>query len=194
MENNVNNDLINAAAGINVGNSASNPNLTAGPIVGAFGNNGGLYSKPDASVSQATNEGDMEPKSTQPTPGNPIPVKEMKAPVQKITLEIEKGEADEFKLFQAQRKAAKEAQTANDAKPKEDPKVTRHNNLVKQYGEGYIVATKEGTNQQQIFTRQSWEILGANANIEKWRQVVKTPPEVAAMQGNQFTGIPGTNI
>lgn len=55
-----------------------------------------------------------------------------------------------------------------------------HASLVKKYGEGYVKA-KKGT-LEQVFTALTWQRMNGNNNQDGWRQVVQTPPEVAALQ------------
>lgn len=55
-----------------------------------------------------------------------------------------------------------------------------HAALVKKYGEGYVKAKKG--NQEQVFTAITWQRMNGNSNQDGWRQVVNTPPEVAALK------------
>jgi hypothetical protein len=55
-----------------------------------------------------------------------------------------------------------------------------HNERVRMYGEGYTVATRKGVT--QIFTRQTWKLLGGRNNQDGYTEVVETPPEIANLK------------
>jgi hypothetical protein len=55
--------------------------------------------------------------------------------------------------------------------------------LVKKYGANYVVAIKNGEN--RYFSRVTWDRMNGNKNQDGWREVVKTPPEVKALQKSE---------
>jgi hypothetical protein len=58
-----------------------------------------------------------------------------------------------------------------------------HEDRVKMYGEGYVVAQRQGVT--QVFTRQTWKLLGGRNNSDGYTEVVATPPEIANLKKNQ---------
>jgi hypothetical protein len=58
-----------------------------------------------------------------------------------------------------------------------------HEQRLKMYGEGYVVARR--LNVEQVFTRTAWNLLGGRSNKEGYREVVSAPPEVANMSKAQ---------
>lgn len=60
---------------------------------------------------------------------------------------------------------------------------TLHEQRVKAYGEGYVVANRKGV--EQVFTRQTWKLLGGRGNQDGYTEVVATPPEIANLKKAQ---------
>jgi hypothetical protein len=60
---------------------------------------------------------------------------------------------------------------------------TLHEQRVKAYGEGYVVANRKGV--EQVFTRQTWKLLGGRGNQDGYTEVVATPPEIANLKKTQ---------
>lgn len=60
---------------------------------------------------------------------------------------------------------------------------TLHKERLRVYGEGYVVANRQGV--EQVFTRQTWKLLGGRNNKDGYKEVVNTPPEVANLQKAQ---------
>jgi hypothetical protein len=58
-----------------------------------------------------------------------------------------------------------------------------HEERVKMYGDGYVVARR--LNVEQVFTRTAWNLLGGRNNQEGYREVVAAPPEVAHLNKAQ---------
>lgn len=58
-----------------------------------------------------------------------------------------------------------------------------HEQRLKMYGDGYVVAKR--LNVEQVFTRTAWNLLGGRSNKEGYREVVSAPPEVANMNKAQ---------
>lgn len=60
---------------------------------------------------------------------------------------------------------------------------TLHEQRIKAYGEGYVVANRKGV--EQVFTRQAWKLLGGRGNQDGYTEVVATPPEIANLKKAQ---------
>lgn len=55
-----------------------------------------------------------------------------------------------------------------------------HNERLRLYGQGYVIAKRLGV--EQIFTRQTWQLLGGRNNQDGYTEVVATPPEIANLK------------
>lgn len=58
-----------------------------------------------------------------------------------------------------------------------------HEQRLRMYGPGYVVAKRQGV--EQVFTQQTWKLLGGRSNKDGYVEVVATPPEVANMKKAQ---------
>lgn len=58
-----------------------------------------------------------------------------------------------------------------------------HQERLKTYGPGYVVAKRQGI--EQVFTAQTWKMLGGRSNKDGYVEVVAMPPEVANMKKAQ---------
>jgi hypothetical protein len=59
----------------------------------------------------------------------------------------------------------------------------QHEERVKVYGEGYVVAQRQGV--VQVFTKTTWNLLGGRKNTDGYTEVVAAPPEVANLKKPQ---------
>lgn len=57
-----------------------------------------------------------------------------------------------------------------------------HEQRLKMYGPGYVVAKRQGV--EQVFTQQTWRLLGGRNNKDGYTEVVAAPPEVQALNKN----------
>lgn len=58
-----------------------------------------------------------------------------------------------------------------------------HKERLRLYGDGYVVARRQGV--EQVFTRQTWKLLGGRNNKDGYTEVVATPPEIANLKKAQ---------
>lgn len=113
------------------------------------------------------------------------------APAGTVTKQPSDYDAKRQAAEEAARKAYNDVMDAPQTTPHPDPdgeikslnanKV--HEERVRLYGEGYVVAQRKGVT--QVFTRTTWNLLGGRNNSDGYTEVVATPPEIANLKKHQ---------
>jgi hypothetical protein len=89
----------------------------------------------------------------------------------------------EWKKQQAGKVEAQQFATAGNFVANKPTPAALHAERLRVYGEGYVVANRQGV--EQVFTRQTWKLLGGRNNTDGYREVVSTPPEVTNLNKAQ---------
>lgn len=113
------------------------------------------------------------------------------SPAGTVTKQPSDYEAKRQAAEEAARKAYNDVMDAPQTTPHPDPDGEikslnadkLHEERVKLYGEGYVVAQRKGVT--QVFTRTTWKLLGGRNNSDGYTEVVATPPEIANFKKNQ---------
>jgi len=84
------------------------------------------------------------------------------------------------KAYKAVMEGQKEAANASLDQSKNTDAASLHAIRLGLYGPGYVVAKRQGI--EQVFTAQTWKLLGGRNNKDGYTEVVAAPPEVQALK------------